>query len=200
MHGPGAHCAARSDIDIVEVTSRPVLEAAPLLLGAVIWTEIDRVRVAVELNEVEAYGGATDPASHAHRGRTTRNLPMFAAPGTLYVYRSYGIHWCVNVSCGPEGEASAVLLRGGCVVEGQDAAIHRRGRGTNLADGPGKLCQALAITGDLTGTQPDGVSLGFTFPDGRPAHRTTPRIGISKAVERRWRFVTDSSERSRATA
>jgi DNA-3-methyladenine glycosylase len=143
----------------------------------------------VALTEVEAYDGTDDPASHAFRGRTPRNGSMFAAAGTLYVYRSYGVHWCMNIVCGAEGDPAAVLLRGGIALEGVDEIERRRGRSDHLADGPGKLCQALAVTGDHDGTGVvDGpVRLGERVLTGIVA--STPRIGISRAVDLEWRFV-----------
>ena len=103
--------------------------------------------MAVRLTEVEAYDGPTDPASHAHRGRTARNAIMFGPPGHLYVYFSYGMHWAANVICGPEGHAAGVLLRAGEVVDGIEAARTRRGRARDrdLARGPGRLCAALEL-------------------------------------------------------
>jgi len=144
----------------------------------------------VLLNEVEAYGGSDDPASHAFRSKTKRNEPMFGAAGTVYVYRSYGIHWCLNIVTGNVGDPEAVLLRGGTVVEGKDAAITRRRRPDHLADGPGKLAQALHITGDSSGSVlGDGVLTisGLGIVDG---YQVTPRIGITKATEREWRFLS----------
>lgn len=145
----------------------------------------------VRLTEVEAYGGTNDPASHAHRGRTPRTLPMFDTEGTLYVYRSYGIHWCMNIVTGPKGTAGAVLLRGGVIDRGRSVAEARRGRQDHLADGPGKLCQALGVTGALSGTSigegPVDIELG---PDQDPsAIVATPRIGISVARDRPWRYL-----------
>ena len=170
-----------------------MLEAAPLLLGAVVRSYVDGETVAVKLDEVEAYGGSEDPASHAYRGMTARNKPMFGRPGTLYVYRSYGIHWCLNVSSGPEGSPAAILLRGGTVVEGAAIAAQRRRRSTNLADGPGKLCQALGVTGTHTGTMPDATEIEFEMPPAPVSHDATPRIGITRAVDRAWRFTTSES-------
>ena len=169
---------------------RGVLEAAPLLLGATITTRFDGEVVSIRTEEVEAYGGSDDPASHAFNGRTARNGPMFEEPGSLYVYLSYGIHWCMNFTAGPPGVPSAVLIRGGSVVDGVDTARRRRGRDDHLADGPGKLCQALAVTGVLTGTPPDGDLVCVRFRDQGPvAFEETPRIGVSKGTSRRWRFV-----------
>lgn len=145
------------------------------------------------LNEVEAYDGSNDPASHAFRGKTQRTAPMFEAPGTVYVYRSYGIHWCMNLAVNPKGEAGAVLLRGGTVVEGRREAERRRGRTTDLANGPGKLCQTLDVTGDDSGSRlGSAITLGIGAPVAPSEIATSPRIGISKATDRLWRFTMDS--------
>lgn len=169
----------------------PVTDVAHRLVGAWLWSAVGGEVTVVKLTEVEAYGGADDPASHAHRGRTERNASMFATAGTLYTYRSYGIHTCANVATGAPGEGSAVLFRAGEPVSGTDVMARRRGRVDHLADGPGKLCQALGI-----GLGHDGVDL--LDPDspirllaGEPAAsvEATPRIGISKATHRRWRFI-----------
>lgn len=160
-------------------------EVAPMLLGAVL-TRIDD-GTAVLLSEVEAYT-EDDPASHSHRGPSPRNQSMFGEPGTLYVYRSYGIHWCANVVTNRRGVGEAVLLRGGSVVAGEDLAISRRGRPDHLADGPGKLCQAMGITGVHDGS--NVLEGPFRLEPGiPPRHISTERIGISRARERRWRFV-----------
>lgn len=167
---------------------------AKRILGSTIATGEGAHRVAVVLTEVEAYDGANDPASHAFRGQTPRNTPMFGEPGTVYVYRSYGIHWCMNIVTGQPGRASAVLLRGGTLVDGLELAKERRGRTDHLVDGPGKLCQALGVTGDVSGsTTGDRVSmtLGGALPSDAIAAK--PRIGISKAKNRKWRFVTTAT-------
>src|SRR5215207_1292510 len=106
----------------------PVLEVAPRLLGMVLRSTTDEGTVAVRLTEVEAYDGPNDPGSHAYRGRTARNAVMFGPPGHLYVYFTYGMHFCMNVSAGPDGQPSAVLLRAGEIVEGHDLARKRRGQ------------------------------------------------------------------------
>ncbi|MDE0369634.1 MAG: DNA-3-methyladenine glycosylase [bacterium] len=173
--------------------SGPVDHVARRLLGHRLITDFGG-RTAVVIEEVEAYGGAGDPASHAYRGRTVRNASMFGPAGTLYVYRSYGVHWCANVVTGPEGTGQAVLIRGGRVVEGMDLVLARRGRRDHLTDGPGKLAQALGITGDHDGTS---VLAGPVRLEEGPAPdpalvRRTPRIGISREAERPWRFVLDS--------
>ncbi|MDE0642512.1 MAG: DNA-3-methyladenine glycosylase [bacterium] len=167
-----------------------VEEVALSLLGGCITTDLGG-RVSVVIEEVEAYGGADDPASHAYRGKTARNASMFGPAGTLYVYRSYGVHWCVNLVTGPEGVGEAVLIRGGRVVEGRKLVMERRGRSDHLSDGPGKLTQALAITGEMDGTSvhtgPIHLEKGPT-PD--PSRiKATSRIGITKATNRPWRFI-----------
>jgi DNA-3-methyladenine glycosylase len=167
---------------------------APSLLGCWVVTDRPEGRVALRLTEVEAYSGeGADPASHAHRGPTPRAEIMFGPPGRLYVYFSYGVHWCANVVVGPEGRGSAVLLRAGEVVVGEELAHARRPAARaarDLARGPARLTQALAIgpedkAADLLspesavrlhrGPAPSAVSAG-------------PRVGISLATDLPWRF------------
>ncbi len=179
--------------------SRPGVEVAPLLLGTILTSDIGGRRVSVRVVEVEAYGGpGEDPASHAHHGMTPRNTSMFGPPGTCYIYRSYGIHWCLNVTIGPVGHAAAVLLRAGQVVAGFDVARERRlppsGRPSlarDLARGPGRLTQALGVTGSLDGSDllDPGNPLRLTSLD-EPAteYLRGPRVGISRAADRPWRF------------
>jgi len=137
---------------------------APELLGCVLEHETADGLVAVELTEVEAYAGDADPASHAYRGMTARNAVMFGPPGHVYVYFTYGMHFCVNIVCGAPGVAVAVLLRAGRVIVGEDLARSRRaarpgapGRtaraiaARDLARGPARLCQALAIDREQNG-------------------------------------------------
>ncbi len=175
----------------------PVPEVARALLG---WTISHRTAsgtVSVRLSEVEAYGGLDDAASHAHRGPTPRNQVMFGPPGRLYVYLSYGVHWCCNVVTGPEGEASAVLLRAGEVTEGVELARARRGPRTpvaGLARGPGCVGQALGISGEQTGA--DLVGDGqLTLRRGAGLDgdlvRSGPRVGVRLEHERPWRFWVD---------
>lgn len=173
-------------------------DVAPLLLGAVLSSGTDEGRVAVALTEVEAYDGPDDPASHAWRGRTPRNAVMFGPPGRLYVYFSYGMHWCANVVTGPDGTASAVLLRAGRVVHGQGLARQRRGPRVSdraLARGPACLTRALAI-----GREHDGTELGpggglSLEPGPRPqAVSTGPRVGVSRAPDVPWRFWVAGDE------
>ncbi|WP_250283336.1 DNA-3-methyladenine glycosylase, partial [Frankia sp. CiP1_Cm_nod2] len=129
--------------------ARPPLDVARDLLGV----RLCRGGVVVRLTEVEAYGGRDDPASHAFRGPTPRCAVMFGPPGHLYVYFVYGMHWCVNIVCGPPGAAAAVLLRAGEVVEGAADAVRGRThlRRAELARGPGRLARALAVDGSLNG-------------------------------------------------
>ncbi len=165
-------------------------DVAPRLIGARISTAVAGSLVEIVINEVEAYCGADDPASHAYRGRTERTDPMFGRAGTIYVYRSYGIHWCVNIVTGDLGIAQAVLIRGGRVAKGLDVVVARRGRSDHLADGPGKLTQALAIDGSMSGSALGEGGVSLSLGNGRQIpYVTTPRIGISKATERPWRFV-----------
>jgi DNA-3-methyladenine glycosylase len=166
-------------------------DAAPRLLGSLLVSRIDGEEVVARISEVEAYKGSDDPASHAYRGETERNSSMFRKPGTLYVYRSYGIHHCANSAAGPEGVGWGILIRGAQIVEGSVVAARRRGRRTELADGPGKLCQALGIGLIHNGTDLlDPASVVHLRPGEPPEYvMATPRIGISRAKERMWRFV-----------
>lgn len=167
-------------------------EAAPRLLGALLVSNVDGDEVRIRINEVEAYKGEDDPASHAYRGETARNSSMFAKPGTLYVYRSYGIHNCANTAAGPEGTGWGILIRGGEVIDGEAIAARRRGRRTEIANGPGKLCQALGITIDLNGIDlldPTSI-ITLEEGDGPEIVMATPRIGISKGRDLPWRFVS----------
>jgi DNA-3-methyladenine glycosylase len=178
--------------------SSDAVEAAQQLLGWRLSTSFAGVRTEVVIVETEAYRGADDPASHAYRGRTERNAAMYEAPGTLYVYRSYGVHWCANVVAGAVGEPSAVLLRGGLPVAGVARMQERRGRADHVADGPGKLCAALGITGahDGTSLHQGPVRLLPRNTKEPIAIEATPRIGITRAVDRPWRFVARGSDRS----
>lgn len=164
--------------------------AASALLGATATTEVDGRTVAIRINEVEAYLGKDDEASHAFGARTARNEPMFAAAGTIYVYRSYGIHWCMSIVAGPQELPQAVLLRGGRVVNGYDTVVERRGRTDQLANGPGKLCQALGVTGIFTATHLSTGSLSLSGLGTVESFEVTPRIGISRATALPLRFLT----------
>lgn len=166
-------------------------EAAILLLGRL----LSAGGVVLRLTEVEAYDGADDPASHAWRGRTERNAVMFGPAGFCYVYRSYGMHWCLNVVTGMPGAAAAVLLRAGEVVEGVPTAIARSAgalRPYELARGPGRLTRALGIDRDLHGADlvhprsPLRLLPATGEPVGEVAHG--PRVGVSRAADVPWRF------------
>jgi DNA-3-methyladenine glycosylase len=171
------------------------VRVAPRLLGATLTSSIDGVEVIVRLTEVEAYEGADDPASHAFRGRTTRTAVMFGPPGHLYCYFTYGMHWCANVVCGDDGIAAAVLLRAGVVVGGVEAARARRPsarRDVDLARGPARLASCLALGAAVNGTDLLGprspvrlAGLGRRAPRGM---LRGPRVGISAAAARPWRF------------
>jgi DNA-3-methyladenine glycosylase len=164
------------------------------LLGCWVVTDRPAGQVALRLTEVEAYSGSgEDPAAHSHRGPTPRAAIMFGPPGRLYVYFSYGVHWCANVVVGPEGDGEAVLLRAGEVLVGEDLAHSRRPAARaarDLARGPARLTQALAIGPDdldtdllsptscvrlHRGPAPSEISVG-------------PRVGISQATDLPWRF------------
>jgi DNA-3-methyladenine glycosylase len=181
--------------------ARHAVEVAPDLLGCVLEHQTADGLVAVELTEVEAYAGRSDPASHAYRGKTQRNAVMFGPPGHAYVYFTYGMHFCVNLVClGEEGSASAVLLRAGAVIAGEDLARARRSRGAatvasrDLARGPARLCQALDIDRSLDGADvcaavsPLRVGTGAGNPPRSEKIATGPRVGVSSAAEIPWRF------------
>jgi DNA-3-methyladenine glycosylase len=150
--------------------------------------------VSVRLSEVEAYAGTDDPASHAYRGPTPRTEVMFGPPGFLYVYFTYGMHWCCNVVTASDGQASAVLLRAGRVVEGLGLARLRRGpkvADRALARGPATLTRALGITGADDGADLlAGSALRLEPPTDadRPAVSSGPRVGVSRAADVPWRF------------
>ena len=230
-----------------EFFSRPATEVAPDLLGCVLWYDSPAGRVAVRLVEVEAYQGSSDPASHAFRGQTARNAVMFGPPGHVYVYFTYGMHFCANLVCQPPGQAEAVLLRAGEVVAGDELAAERRlrengrrpGNGRSLraidlARGPARLCQALGIDRGLDGAdvcdpgsalgigpgqqpvaaapaavatpessaaagpsragRPGAVQSGAVQSGAGPAASgqavilTGPRVGVSQAADRPWRY------------
>ena len=174
--------------------SGPVLEVAPTLLGA----RLVAVSVAVRLTEVEAYAGEADPGSHAFRGRTPRTEVMFGPAGIAYVYFSYGMHWCLNVVTGPAGEASAVLVRAGEVVDGLELARERRpgAADRDLARGPARLTRSLAVDGALGGTDLLDPTAPLRLLPGDPVPvdrvRQGPRVGVSgDGAAAPWRFWLD---------
>ncbi|WP_299957499.1 DNA-3-methyladenine glycosylase [uncultured Modestobacter sp.] len=172
----------------------PVDEVARALLGCWVVTDRPEGQVALRLTEVEAYSGqGEDPASHAHRGPTPRAEIMFGPPGRLYVYFSYGVHWCANVVVGPAGRGSAVLMRAGEVVVGESLARARRPAARaarDLARGPARLTQALAIGPDDRGSHLLDPASAVRLHAGTPPPQvsTGPRVGISVATELPWRF------------
>ncbi len=175
---------------------RSVHEVAPDLLNKVLVGPNGSGRIV----EVEAYGGSDDPGSHAFRGPTPRTELMFGPPGFLYVYFSYGMHWCANVVTEPSGSASAVLLRALeplSGVSGMYAARGRAKRDVDLCSGPAKLCAALGIDGDLNGLDlTQGSAVVRIVDDGvlPPADATaTTRIGLSKGADLAWRYVVLNS-------
>jgi DNA-3-methyladenine glycosylase len=162
-----------------------VHEVAPELVGCTLLVD----GVGGPIVEVEAYD-QEDPASHGYRGQTARNRSMFGPPGHAYVYRSYGIHWCLNLVCEREGSAAAVLVRALHPTDGLDRMRARRGADDLrlLCSGPGKLCQALAVTGGHDGLPLDRPP--FELQAARtPAEVVSgPRVGITAAADRPWRY------------
>jgi DNA-3-methyladenine glycosylase len=169
------------------------------LLGAPIRSLLDGKVTQGIIVETEAYLGFDDPASHGYRGRLHEgNRNLYAPPGTWYVYRSYGIHWCANLVCGGPVSGSAVLLRAVFPQAGIEVMRRRRGGVSDsiLANGPGKLCQALGITRKLDGARMprSGVRVYSAVPPDRPAVRITSRIGISKAVDWPLRYLVNPAD------
>lgn len=186
--------------DARAVLAEPAVTVAPLLLGALLTTTLPDGEVTLRVTEVEAYEGERDPGSHAFRGRSTRNAVMFGPAGRLYVYRHMGLHHCANVVTGPDGTASAVLVRAGEVVAGRDVAYARRTRrgvvrtDVDLARGPARLADALGLdlghygADLLDGAGPVRLELGAPST----AWLTGPRVGVSgaggDAATFPWRF------------
>ncbi|MBT3150564.1 DNA-3-methyladenine glycosylase [Streptomyces sp. CHD11] len=184
-----------------EFFDRPVLDVAPDLLGRILVRSTPEGPIALRLTEVEAYDGPNDPGSHAYRGRTARNEVMFGEPGHVYVYFTYGMWFCMNLVCGPEGRASGVLLRAGEVVEGVEAARTRRLSARSdreLAKGPARLATALGVDRALNGA--DACATGdapLRMLTGTPAVpdqvRKGPRTGVSgEGAVHPWRYWIDN--------
>ena len=176
----------------LDAPAAQVADTARTLLG---WT-VSAGGVTVRLTEVEAYAGTgEDPASHAHRGPTPRNTVMFGPAGHVYVYFVFGMHWCANIVCGRDGEAAAVLLRAGEVVDGRELARERRAgvSDRDLARGPARLVMALGVTAAANGTSMlDGTGPLLLTPPTRPvapsAVSAGPRVGVAAAHDVPWRF------------
>jgi len=168
------------------------VEVARALLGARLVSTIGGAATSGVIVETEAYGGADDPASHAAtvRGPTQRNRAMYGPAGRAYVYRIYGLHWCVNVVTGGEGEAQAVLVRGVEPLEGIEIMVGRRAGRTPLAAGPGRVCEALGISDALYGHDlclpPLQLRRGWTVPD--VAVAVSGRVGVQTAADLPFRF------------
>ncbi|MCX5534420.1 DNA-3-methyladenine glycosylase [Streptomyces sp. NBC_00006] len=180
-----------------EFFDRPVLDVAPDLLGRTLVRSTPDGPIELRLTEVEAYDGANDPGSHAYRGRTARNSVMFGRPGHVYVYFTYGMWHCMNLVCGEEGRASAVLLRAGEIIEGAELARKRRLSARNdkeLAKGPARMATALGVDRSLDGTDacartdsPLRVLHGTPVPADQV--RNGPRTGVSgEGGVHPWRF------------
>jgi DNA-3-methyladenine glycosylase len=170
--------------------ARSVHEVAPELIGATLLVD----GVGGLIVEVEAYD-QEDPASHGFRGPTPRTAVMFGPPGYAYVYRSYGIHWCINFVCDVEGRAEAALIRALEPTRGLDEMRRRRGvdDARQLCSGPGKLCQALGITREHDGLPLDRAPFALYARAGEPKLATGPRIGITRAAELPWRYALAGS-------
>ena len=174
-----------------DLLRRPSTDVAPELLGAILVAGGRAGRIV----EVEAYMGELDPGSHAYRGPTPRTATMFGPPGHLYVYFTYGMHWCANVVCGEEGAASAVLLRALAPLAGLEAMRAARPAARtdrDLCNGPAKLCQALGIDGSFDGTDvvsgSGGVMLQVDDWTAPAAPVVSTRIGLSAGVDAPWRW------------
>jgi DNA-3-methyladenine glycosylase len=170
--------------------ARSVHEVAPQLVGAELLVD----GVGGKIVEVEAYDHE-DPAAHGYRGRTQRNASMFGPAGHAYVYRSYGIHWCLNFVCEDEGSASAVLIRALEPARGLDTMRERRALDDErlLCSGPGRLCQALGVTGEHDGLPLDRPPFRVRARAREQEIVAAPRIGITKAADRPWRYVLAGS-------
>lgn len=167
--------------------SAPSIDVARNVIGATLLLD----GVGGRIVEVEAYDHE-DPASHSFGGPTKRNSVMFGRPCRAYIYRSYGIHWCLNFVCGPEGHGAGVLIRAIEPLAGLESMRSRRGLDNVrlLCSGPGRVCQALGITSELNGMRIDEPPFQLALPDPRKEILIVagPRIGISKAMDVPWRF------------
>ncbi|MDE8671011.1 DNA-3-methyladenine glycosylase [Pseudarthrobacter sp. H3Y2-7] len=200
VHSGPEHSPERSPEQLRELLSGDARKVAPLLLGSVLSHNSHEGTVSVRITELEAYMGPgdslhPDPGSHTFRGPTARNAPMFGPAGHLYVYFTYGMHYCANIVCGPAGTASAVLLRAGEVVEGRHLAQVRRPTSKSprdLASGPARLATALALTTADSGRDALVEPFGLRLPSA-PArtYSSGPRVGVSGdggSADYPWRF------------
>ena len=173
---------------------RPVLEVAPDLLGRLVVHRTEDGSVMARLTEVEAYDGPNDPGSHAYRGRSKRNGTMFGPPGHVYVYFTYGMHYCMNLVCGPPGMPTGILLRAAEITDGVELARKRRQTAKSdreLARGPARLVESLAVAraddgADICGAGP--LTVHYGTPPARELIRTGPRVGLRDAPDYPWRF------------
>lgn len=179
---------------------RPTLTVAKDLLGKLLVRKIGRNILVGKIVEVEAYLGRRDPASHAYRGKTKRNEVMFWEGGHLYVYFTYGMHFCANVVTGREGIGEAVLLRAVEPLAGIETMKRNRGFGSNqsvydLTNGPAKLCEAFGIQRARNGSDllSDSIMIAQNRTEERPVIVATTRIGIRFGTERRWRFLVKNN-------
>lgn len=190
-------------LDLLELLQRPATEVAPYLLGALVRHESPQGPVVVRLSEVEAYLGPADsadpdPGAHSYRGKTNRNAVMFGPPGHLYVYFTYGMYFCANLVCCPEGTSSGCLMRAGEIVEGLKLARSRRPTAKNdaeLARGPARLAKAMGFGREHNGLDALQGEVSVTLP-GKPATNVMsgPRVGISGpggTADYPWRFWID---------
>ncbi|GAY09571.1 DNA-3-methyladenine glycosylase [Pseudonocardia sp. N23] len=193
MSGAGDHTSS-APVTRAELTA-DVLDVAPRLLGTVLAADTPDGPVAVRIVEVEAYRAADDPASHSYRGRTPRTAVMWGPAGHLYVYFVYGMHFCANVSCLPDGQAGAVLLRAGEVVSDLGVARSRRPtarRDDDLARGPARLASLMGLRKEHNGIDVTDAASSVRLLTGEriPAERvaTGPRVGVAAAADLPWRF------------
>ena len=174
-----------------EFLDKPASVAAPLLLGCILEREIDGVILRARIVETEAYD-QTDAASHSYKGKTERTNVMFGTPGHLYVYFTYGMHYCCNIVVGEAGHGSAVLIRAVEPLEGEDVMAQHRGdkAGVEISNGPAKLCQALMIGKILNGHDLRESPLKLIIREPLPNNDIiqTTRIGITKDTDTPWRF------------
>lgn len=194
-YGRGVPDQDRADPTLRERLSGSALDVAPWLLGAHLTHASDDGPVTVRITEVEAYLGAEDPGSHAFRGKTARNATMFGPAGHLYVYFTYGMHYCANIVCGTEGWATGLLLRAGEIVDGVEPARERRSRPASdldLARGPARLAQALGLDRRFDGSDALADPFRLVLPAEPPAViERGPRVGVSGEAgteEYPWRF------------